>query len=176
MWVLIAAILVLAITVIALISVFDSYNTSQQQMSVQNMQSAVATSISAINTAFAQNHNFAGFNGTVAKNIGAIPSSWASTGNGAYALPGGGTVTFAPADVNGGQSNGYQMTFSGVGQQMCVGLGTFAVPQMVSVSVNGNAYQNPAYNSGASGTWPPQAAQVSGQCNASGNTIIYTLF
>lgn len=175
MWVLIAAILVLAITVIALISVFESYNTSQQQMSVQNAQSAVATSISAINTAFAQNPNFANFNGTVAKTIGAVPSSWADAGNGTYALPGGGTVSFGAANVNGGTNNGYTMTFTGVGQQFCVGLGTFSVPQMSTISVNGNAYQNPSYNAGAQGTWPPQAASVGGQCNASGNQVIYTL-
>ncbi len=175
MWVLIAAILVLAITVIALISVFDSYNTSQQQMAVQNTQSAVATAISAINTAFAQNQNFANFSGTVAQQIGAIPSSWASAGNGAFALPGGGTVSFAPATINGGTNNGYTMTFSGVGQQFCVGLGTFSVPQMSTIAVNGNSYQNPAYNSSATGTWPPQAAVVAGQCNASGNSVVYTL-
>jgi len=175
MWVLIAAILVLAITVIALISVFDSYNTSQQQMGVQNAQSSVSTSISAINTAFAQNQNFANFNGTVAKQIGAVPSSWADAGNGNYALPGGGTVSFAAANVNGGTNNGYTMTFTGVGQQFCVGLGTFSVPQMSQIAVNGNAYQNPAYNAGATGTWPPQAAVVAGQCNASGNTVTYTL-
>lgn len=175
MWVLIAAILVLAITVIALISVFESYNTSQQQMSVQNAQSAVATSISAINTAFAQNPNFANFTGATAKSIGAVPSSWADTGNGTYALPGGGTVAFAAANINGGTNNGYTMTFAGVGQQFCVGLGTFSVPQMSTVSVNGNAYQNPSYNPGAAGTWPPQAAAVAGQCTASGNTIVYTM-
>lgn len=175
MWVLIAAILVLAITVIALISVFESYNTSQQQMSVQNAQSAVATSISAINTAFAQNPNFANFNGAIAKKIGAVPSSWADAGNGVYALPGGGTVSFAPASINGGANNGYTMTFTGVGQQFCVGLGTFSVPQMATISVNGNVYQNPAYNPNAQGTWPPQAAAVGGQCNASGNLVVYTL-
>ena len=181
MWVLIAAILVLAITVIALISVFESYNTSQQQMSVQNAQSAVATSISAINTAFAQNPNFANFNGTVAQQIGAVPTSWASAGNGSYVLPGGGTVTFGSANINGGTNNGYTMTFSGIGQQFCVGLGTFTVPQMATVSVNGNNFQNPSYNPGATGTgtgtgsWPPSSVAVAGLCTASSNTVVYTL-
>lgn len=175
MWILIAAILVLAITVIALISVFDSYNTSQQQMSVQNAQSAVATSISAINTAFAQNPNFAGFNGTIAKSIGAVPNSWADAGNGTYALPGGGTVSFGPASINGGTNNGYSMTFTGVGQQFCVGLGAFSVPQTASISVNNNLNQNPAYYTTPQGNWPPQAAAVGGQCNAVNNTVTYLL-
>ena len=177
MWQIIATILVLAITAIATIAVFDSYNTSQQQMTVQNVQSALGTTISTINTAFAQNRNYSGFNGNIAKSIGAVPQSWSDLGSGSFAIPSGGRVSFASTSINGGNNNAYQIIITDIGKQLCAGLGTFAVPQMVRIEVNGTVFENPAYIANASGAkWPPVGAQVSAACSKdAGNQITFTL-
>lgn len=171
MWVLIATILVLAITVTALITVFDSYKASQQQMSVQNMQSQLSSAIGAINTAFAQNRDFSQFNNTVAKSIGAVPQSWIQNSGGSYDIPDGGKVSFSAGPV----PNQYRITISGLSQQFCIGLGTYVVPQMVNITIGTTTYNNPAYGT-ASGSWPPIASNVAANCNVSGNnTVTYTL-
>ena len=174
MWVIIAAILVLVITAVALLEVYDSYKSGNQQMTAQAMQQQVSQSISVVLNTYAQNPNFTGFGNAQAQSIGAIPSSWTANGTTDFVMPNGGTMSYASANVNGGTNNGFSMTFSGLSQQQCVALATFSLPQMYSVSDGTTTFDNPAYVSG--GTWPPVPATVAGDCAAAGgNTVKYQI-
>jgi len=177
MWVIIAAILVLVITAVALLQVYDSYKSGNTQMASQGLQQQVGQVVAVILNTYAQNPNLTGFNGQVARQIGALPSSW--TGNAdPINLPNGGTVTFAAVTQGTAPNpNAFTMTFKGLGKDACNALGTFSLPQMVSVNVNngGATFVNPAY--GQQGTWPPVANTVAATCSANdgSDTVVYTI-
>lgn len=173
MWNIIAVVLVIAVTAFALIQVFGVFSSGSDQMSQQSMQSSVASAITVVANSYSANHDFTGFNNTVAKSIGAVPTGWSGTGP--FNIPSRGTVSFASATVNGQANAGFTMTFTGVTASTCRALGSLNIPQMVSIKIGAaTAIDNPTY--GGAGPWPPTAATIASQCDALGNgAVVLTL-
>jgi hypothetical protein len=173
MWNIIAVVLVLAVTAFALIQVFGVFSSGSDQMSQQSMQSSVASSIGVITNSYSANHDFTGFNDTVAKNIGAVPMGWGGTGP--FNVPSGGTLSFAAATVNGQANAGYTMTFTSVTPNICRALGSLTIPQLVSIKLNSTQFSSPVYGGDAS-SWPPSPAKIAQACgSSSGATVVLTL-
>jgi hypothetical protein len=175
MWNIIAVVLVLAVTAFALIQVFGVFSSGSDQMSQQSMQSSVASAIGVVTNSYSVNHDFTGFNDTVAKNIGAVPTGWGGTGP--FNVPSGGTLSFASATVNGQANAGYTMTFTNVTPNVCKALGSLSIPQLAAIKLNSTQYSNPVYG-GSSSPWPPTPAQIAQACGSSSATpatVVLTL-
>lgn len=175
MWNIIAVVLVAGVTAFALMQVFGVFSSASNQMSQQSMLSSVASSIAVIKNAYSSNPNYNGFNDTVAKNIGAVPTGW--TGDGPFKIPSGGTVSFASATVNGQADAGYRITFTGVTPNTCAAIAGLNIPQLVSIKIGTAAdIKNPAYDSTAT-NWPPTPALIAQQCAAlpTSGSVVLTL-
>jgi len=176
MWNIIAVVLVLGLTAFALMQVFSIYGSASDESTKQMISSTISNTISVIKTAYSLNPDFTGFNNTIAKQIGAVPVAW--TGNGPFNIPTGGTVSFNAASVGGQANAGYSMTFTGISPKICMALAGLTIPQMVSIQIGTNQpIRNPAYDSSATGNWPPTIATISSQCSGlqTNQSVILTL-
>lgn len=172
---LLGAILVIGLVAVGIFQVLGTFSSASDQTTQQSMQTAVATSVSNISTQFGLNRNYNGFNDTVARQIGAVPQGW--KGNGPFVMPSGGTVSFSAAAAIPGQADsGYSMTFTGVPSNVCQSLGSFTVPQMVSLKIGAAAeHKNPAYDSTATGTWPVPQATIASECGTGTVNVVMTM-
>lgn len=178
MWILIAFVVAIGLTALAIMAIFGEFGTASTQQTAQSVLSTASSVISNLQTDYAGNPNFSGLSNTTVANDGAVPNTWTASANG-FSIPGGGTASFAPASVNGGTNNGFTMTLSNLNQQACAQFGTYYDSNTVSISINGTAADNPDYNggsgsgtSGTSGTsWPPSLA---GDCQSGNNTVVIT--
>jgi type II secretory pathway pseudopilin PulG len=170
MWILIAFVVAIGLTALAIMAVFGEFGTASNQQTAQNVLSTTSAVIANLMTDYAGNPNFSALTNTTVEDDGAVPNTWVVSTNG-FATPGGGTASFAPASVNGGTDNGFAMTLSNLNRQTCAQFGTYYTPNTASISVNGTAADNPDYNGGTGTLWPPALA---GDCTVGANTVVIT--
>ena len=172
MWNIIATILVFAVIAVGLVEVYQNFGSGQAQQAAQALSQDTATTAAQISTMFAGNPDFSNI-ATASSTL--VPSNWTAAGTGQFTLPSGGTVTFAPAKINGSATdNGYTMTFAAQSQSNCQALAGFATQKTASISINGTAAVNTAY--GGSASTPVWGSNLVYLCTAgSANAVIFTM-
>jgi hypothetical protein len=170
MWILIAFVVAIGLTALAIMAVFGEFGTASNQQTAQSVLTTTSAVIGNLMTDYAGNPDFSGLSNTTVENDGAVPNTWVVSSNG-FSIPGGGTASFAPASVNGGTDNGFAITLSNLNKQACAQFGTYYTPNTASISVNGTVADNPDYNGGTGTLWPPALA---GDCKVGANTVVIT--
>jgi type II secretory pathway pseudopilin PulG len=173
MWILIAFVLVVGLIALAVYGVYQEFGTASNQQTAQSVLTTTSAVISNLLTDYAGNPNYSSLSSTTVENDGAVPNSWVVSSNG-FSIPGGGTASFASANVNSGSDNGFALTLSNLNKQTCAEFGSYYTPNTSSISINGTAATNPDYNGGgANSTWPPALA---GDCSSTkANSVVITV-
>lgn len=175
------ALLFLIITAAGLYAYFSGYNSANAGVSASAAQDEITQVFSNVERVYAMNsNNFTGLDSTAAAQAGMVPQSWivqsgtGTSGSTTLQDPWGGAVTLAPANVNGGTANGWSLKLANVPPKICAQIASYYTPYTAGITVNGNSVgDNPTY--GTTSTWPPQGAAVATDCNASRNTITWTV-
>lgn len=173
---LIAILLALAVLVIGIIGYFTMFQTSSQSANAQSAQQSVQSIFSTMSQQFATNPNFTGLTIGGAAGAGVFPSTWVTgtAPNQTVMDPWGGTVSLAPAGINGGTDNGWALTVPNVPQAECTQVASFYTPQTASISVNGTSvWSNPSY--GGSSVGAPSPASIQTACANPQNSIVWTV-
>jgi len=170
---LVAILLAFAVLVIGTLGYFQIYGSASASANAQNTLQVIESIFSNTSQEFANNpNNFGGFDNTDAIQGNIVPTSWIPTGQTTEITdPWQGAVTFAAANIGTGTNNGWSMSLEDVPQAVCSTIASFFTPQTSQIIINGNVVaSNPTYG-GATGSWPPPAADVQAGCSTSTNTV-----